>query len=248
MLLIFFFIFGLVIGSFLSALSYRYPKNISVLKGRSICDYCGRIISWYDNIPLISYLILKGKCRYCGKPISLRYPIIEFVTGFGFVILFLFLRGSIPQILYSLLIFIILELIFIIDFEYQIIPDVFTFFAIFTVVLYLLLIYPQYLFVNLFAGFAASLFLLLVNFMTRGRGMGLGDVKFAIFGGLLMGNHTFSWLMTSFLTGGIAGSILILIGKARLKDRIAFGPFLILGIALTMVLGDWILKFLNLYF
>ena len=244
MLLIIISLFGLVIGSFISAVSFRYPKNISVVKGRSFCDYCRKKISWYDNIPLISYILLGGKCRHCKKHISFRYPAIEIATAAAFVALTF--KGVSLQGVYSIIIFLILELIFIIDLEHQIIPDTFTFFGLLVIVLYLLLVpNPYSLFTNLFAGFAAALFLLLISLATGGRGMGLGDVKFAVLGGLLMGKFTFIWMLTAFLTGGVVGSILILGRKAGLKDKIAFGPFLVIGIFLAEAFGNSILSFLN---
>src|SRR3972149_8377337 len=83
------FILGLIVGSFISALTFRLPRNISVLKGRSFCDYCKKMINWYDNIPLFSYLILRGKCRSCRKNISLRYPIIEIICGIVFLLIYI---------------------------------------------------------------------------------------------------------------------------------------------------------------
>lgn len=245
MLLTIIFLFGIVIGSFLSALSYRYPKDVSVIKGRSFCDSCGKAISWYDNIPLISYLVLAGKCRNCKKHISLRYPAIELVTGVGFSLIYLYQNLLPYNFFFLIFIFCLLILIFIVDVEHQIIPDVFIFFGIFVTVSYFIFIHFDPLFVNLFTGFAAALFLLSLNIVTRGRGMGLGDVKFALLGGFLMGKFTFIWLLLAFLTGGVAGFILILGRKVGLKDRIAFGPFLVFALILTEVFGSLVLEFLN---
>lgn len=215
-----FIILGLVFGSFISALSYRYPKRISIVKGRSFCPNCKKQINWYDNIPLLSFLFLGAKCRNCKKPISWRYPIIELSTAIGF-----FLIGF---NLYYLIIFCILELIFIIDFEHQIIPDNLVFLGI--------LISP---FSNLFAGFFCALLLLLIHLVTKGRGMGLGDVKFAVLGGMLVGlNLSLIWLFVAFLTGAVVGIILILGKRAGLKDKIAFGPFLVAAIPITLIWGE----------
>lgn len=238
------FILGLIFGSFIAALSYRYPKNISILKGRSFCDRCRKKISWYDNIPLISYVFLGGKCRNCKKHISLRYPIIEIVTAIGFIVLTF--KGGSLQGAYSIIVFLILELIFVVDLEHQIIPDDFIFFGLTISVLYFLFAIPYSLFSNLFAGLSASTFLLLVHLLTHGRGMGLGDVKFAILGGLLTGINLFLiWLLLAFLTGAIAGIILILAKKAELKGHIAFGPFLVITIPIALVYGPAILQLIN---
>jgi prepilin signal peptidase PulO-like enzyme (type II secretory pathway) len=246
---IFLFIFGIIFGSFISALTWRYPRQISVNKGRSICPKCKNQIRWFDNIPLLSFIFLGGKCRKCKKPISFRYPAIELSTALGFVAIGYFvqtLQGSTLQGVYSivifLILFLILEAIFIIDLEHRIIPDSFVFAGI-LVSLFTIHNSP---FTSLFSGFLAATLLLLIHLITKGRGMGLGDVKFAVLGGLLVGPKLFLiWLFLAFLTGAVAGIILILGKKAGLKSQIAFGPFLVLAIPLAIIYGDKILLFLK---
>ncbi len=234
----FLLITGFCIGSFLGALTYRYPKNVSILKGRSWCDKCGKGISWYDNIPILSFLLLRGRCRNCGKKISARYLIIELMTGIGFLII-----G--PNI-YGLILFCLLFAILIIDFEHQIIPDGFVFFGI-TIISLIHFIKDYSLFSLFLPGFIAASFLLFVFLITRGRGMGLGDVKFAVLGGLITGLNFFSlWLFLAFLTGAGFGIILILMKKAGLKDKVAFGPFLVAAVPITLIWGDKILSLMGL--
>lgn len=249
-----FFTVGLVFGSFFSALSWRYSRGISNARGRSFCDRCKKQIVWYDNIPLISYLILSGKCRNCKKKISSRYPIIEFFTALSFLMIFNYSLSTLQgfsfqgalNLTFYLFVFSILMIILIIDFEHKIIPDHFVFLGIFLVFLFLFLTNSQLLFPNIFAGFFPASLLLLIHIFTRGRGMGLGDVKFAVLGGLIIGlKLCLVWLFLSFLTGGIAGIILILLGRARLKDQIAFGPFLIIGLLFTLLFGNKFLLFLG---
>lgn len=237
---VFLFVLGLVFGSFLSAVSWRIPKKISIAKGRSICPNCKHQIAWFDNIPLFSFLFLGGKCRNCKKPISPRYPLIELATGVGFLL--------IGFQIFWLIIFCLLALIFIIDLEHQIIPDVLIFVGIGITFFYFLLLPNQYsLFPSVFAGFLAALFLVLIHLATRGRGMGLGDVKFAVLGGMLTGLNLFLiWLFLAFLTGGLTGIILILGKKAGLKSKIAFGPFLVIAIPITLIWGEEILHLLLL--
>lgn len=227
------FVLGLVFGSFFSALSFRLPKNISIASGRSFCPRCKKPIVWYTNIPLLSFLLLGGKCGFCKKPISWRYPLIELTAGLGFLII-----G--PNIL-ALVIFSILELIFIIDFEHQIIPDTLVFAGILVSIFNFKFLFFNYL----LAGFLAAFLLLAIFLATKGRGMGLGDVKFAVFGGALVGLKLMPvWLFLAFLTGGITGIILVLARRARLKDHIAFGPFLIAAIPITLIWGEKILHLL----
>lgn len=223
-------VLGLVFGSFFSAFSWRYPRNISIVHGRSFCPKCKEQIKWYDNIPLLSFILLGGKCRKCKKKISWRYPIIESITALGFLL--------IGMNIFSLIIFSILFLIFIIDFENKIIPDSLVFLGILVSIISF-----HSPVSNLLAGFIAAFLLLFIHLITRGRGMGLGDVKFAVLGGMLTGlNLMLIWLFLAFLTGAAVGIILILGRKAGLKDQIAFGPFLILSIPLALIWGQKILE------
>lgn len=212
-----------------------------------MCPNCKKQIGWRDNIPLLSFILLRGRCRNCKKKISLRYPLTEIFTAAGFLLVGIYFYPNLLAILYSLCIYLILVTIFVIDLEHQIIPDMFVFVGIAISFLYLLLFSDiNSLFSCLLAGFAAALFLLLVHFITRGRGMGLGDVKFAILGGMVVGPRlAFVWLILAFLTGGVAGIILILSGRAGLKTKIAFGPFLVFAILLAFAFGNQYLRFLG---
>lgn len=218
-------VFGLIVGSFLGAFTYRYPRGISILTGRSYCPSCKKKLAWYDNIPLISFIFLKGKCRNCGKRISWRDPAIELATGLGFVGIW-FLHSDFISLPFLLLAFSLLIAIFVIDLESKVIPDELVFLGFGLVVFFLLVSRPASFFANLAAGFGAAAFLLLLNLATRGKGMGLGDVKFAVFGGSLLGwPGTVVWLFLAFLTGAVVGSILILAKKLSFGKQIAFGPF-----------------------
>lgn len=230
----FLIVFGLVFGSFVTALSYRYPRGISNVKGRSFCDNCRKQISWFDNIPLLSFIFLGGKCRNCREKISWRYPLIEIITAIGFYLI----GFNIP----NLVLFLLLEIIFVIDFENQIIPDAFIFLGIVVFLLF------NFSFSNIFAGFASSFFLLFIHLITKGRGMGLGDVKFAVLAGAIVGLKLFSiWLFAAFLTGAAVGIILILGKKARLKTKVAFGPFLVISIPIALIWGEKIIQLVLLH-
>ena len=219
------FIFGLIIGSFISALTYRIPRNLDFIKGRSFCDSCKKNLFWYDNIPLFSYLFYLGKSRCCNKKISIRYPLIELTSAFGFVVLYLFSLSPIYYILYTISIAIL-----VIDLEHQIIPDELSWFI-------LLLGLINFSFLNIFSGFLFASVLLSLHLVTKGRGMGLGDVKLAIPLGLWLGlEKGLNWIMTSFILGGIVASILLLLGRAKMKTKIAFGPFLIIGFWIILLL------------
>lgn len=254
-------IFGLIVGSFLTAYTYRLPRDISIFKGRSVCPKCKRQIAWYDNFPLISYILLKGKCRKCGKRISTRYPLIELSTSVLFVVTYFvftncaqlsrwfpFQSGVICEWqswmgTISLPIFLImlsaLIVIFVIDLENQIIPDylVFRLFAI-SFILVLLFI-PASIYNRMISAFGTAMIFLMLHLITKGKGMGLGDVKFVIFGGFLLGwPEVFSWLFISFVTGGLIGSLLLITRKVKFGKQIAFGPFLVFGLIIALIFGD----------
>lgn len=237
MISLFLFIFGLIIGSFLTAFTYRYPRNIPFVKGRSYCPKCKNKISWYDNIPVISYLFLGGKCRNCKKEIPIRYPLIEISTGLIFVLVGLNV--------FNLILAVIFISLFIIDFEHKILPDELIFIGIFVLIL-------KYLFYDfgittpLFSGFLAADLLLFLNLATRGKGMGLGDVKLAILIGMFIGlEHFLIWLFFSFVVGAIVGIMLIVLNKAKLKGEIAFGPFLIIGMVIANYFGNAFLRLIG---
>jgi leader peptidase (prepilin peptidase)/N-methyltransferase len=255
-------VYGLIVGSFLTAYTYRLPLGKLISKGRSVCPSCKKKIVWYDNIPLLSFLLLKGKCRKCGKKISARYPAIEMMTLLGFVGIYYLLNAcgstsplssnticswqsklGVMGLPLMLLVFSIILMIFVIDLEKMIIPDELVFFGLILVFVCLLLFDPSSLYIHLLAGFGAGVFLLLLNILTRGKGMGLGDVKLALFIGSLLGwPLTIVWLFGAFLTGAIVGSILILTKKTAFGKQIAFGPYLILSLIITLIWGDILLK------
>lgn len=238
-MIILLFILGLIIGSFLGVIIYRLPRNLNITTDRSRCDNCKKIIAWFDNVPLLSYLVLKGKCRHCHKKISLKEPLIELATGIVFVIIGF---NIINLILASILI-----AIFVIDLEHQIIPDELVFIGLLVLFFNFIFTGNPLLYSNLLAGFVSALLLLSLNLVTRGRGMGLGDVKLAILlGGIVGLDKFFVWLFFSFLIGAIIGVMLILLRQARLKGKIAFGPFLIIGLVLTIYFGNNFIQLLNL--
>jgi prepilin signal peptidase PulO-like enzyme (type II secretory pathway) len=250
---------GLAIGSFLSAITYRLPKNAQFIKGRSACPRCKKQIAWYDNIPVISFLILKGKCRHCKKAISVRYPIIELATGLIFVLTGFGQVSCLNKVssaslcswndilgIYTLplffLLIISLIIIFIIDLENKFIPDnlVFTGFATFVILLAVLS--PSF-YKYLLSGFVASALLLLIHLFTKGKGMGLGDVKFALLAGTILGwPNTLYWMYISFISGALVGVILIVYKKAKFGKSIPFAPFLVSSMIFVLLYGGLIIE------
>lgn len=245
------FVFGLIIGSFIGAYSYRWPKGISINKGRSFCPKCKKKISWYDNIPLLSYILLAGKCRNCDKKISIRYPFIELSTALLFVAVYTFKGGSLQGwvLPYLLAVTAALVIIFVIDLENKLIPDEVTFF-IFSISSLALILSGDDSFYQVFTcAFLASFFFLFLNFITKGRGMGLGDVKLVLALSLVFTDWRMlvTWLFSSFVIGAFIGVFLIVIGKAKWGRQIPFGPFLILAFFITLFWGDVLARILLPY-
>ncbi|MFC1711951.1 prepilin peptidase [Patescibacteria group bacterium] len=259
MVTIIIFILGLCVGSFLNVVIYREVKGKSWLWGRSFCDKCKKQIAWYDNIPLLSYILLSGKCRYCKTKISPQYPFVELLAGFQFVWIYFLIKSNVDFFarfegfysMISLLLWLVLGAcfltIFVADLKYQIIPDTAIIFGIVTAILKVIVDY-RYTgmadFSVFISSFIAGLFFLSLIYITKGKGMGFGDVKLVILMGLILGfPRVIIALFIAFLTGAIIGVILILIGNKKLKSRIAFGPFLILGTVLALGFGEQIWTF-----
>lgn len=270
--LILFIVLGAVFGSFLTSFTWRYPRGILLSEKRSFCPKCKKKISWYNNIPVASYLLLAGKCGSCKKKISARYPIIEIATIMGFALIWILYLGCTSPSLtllfgglvspmcywtgllgflalpFFLFIFAVLVSILVIDLENQIIPDSLIF--VLLVPLYLLLIINPELgvYTRMLLGLGSALFLLLVNLLTKGKGMGLGDVKLALVGGTLLGwPYTYLWMFLAFLTGAIVGIILILLGKASFGRKIPFGPFLVFSFLVVLFFGPIFFKWLPIF-
>lgn len=265
MTLLFITLFGLIFGSFIAAYTYRFQKRLSNFSGRSFCDNCKKQIFWHDNIPLLSYLLLFGKCRFCKKKISPRYPLIEFFTALVFTITYLTnikcfaialvnppssicmwnSSGSPLFYFYFYFIAILLLAIFIIDLENYIIPDELIYLLTFICLIGNVVFPGLSVYGNIFAGFMAATLLLFLHLITNKKGMGLGDVKLAIPIGFLLGvQNTLIWLLLSFVLGAFIGIFLIIGKRKKLKSAIPFGPFLIISFFLMFFFGDMIIKVL----
>lgn len=256
------FLLGLCVGSFLNVVIDRIPQKKSIIKNRSHCDFCKKTLAWYDLIPIVSFLLLKGKCRYCGSALSLQYPAVEFATGLLFLsILSLYvplalslnsipfilssIEGSMVSIVFLLIVFSSLLAIFVIDIKYGIIPDAILFPITFLTFISLILNY-EFLIPAFLSGVVCFLLFFFIVFVTKGRGMGFGDVKYAFFMGLFLGYPTIViGLYAAFLTGAALSLILIVVRKKRFGQTIPFGPFLVIG---TFIGYFWGLDLVNSYF
>jgi len=241
------FIAGLFIGSFLNVLVDRIPRGETFIKGHSHCEFCKKNLQWHDLIPVLSYIFLKGKCRYCKHPLSLLYPTIEISTGLLFALTYLFIPSfSIIQVLYYLFIISSFIVIFFTDLKSGIIPDKILVPSVIVVFVYLLVTNPQLLLINLLCGIGAFLFFVIISvvflFLTKKESMGSGDIKLVFLLGLFLGfpNIIIS-LYIAFLTGGLIGIILIIWKKKSFqKATLPFGPFLVLGAITSLFWGNLI--------
>lgn len=230
------FILGVLIGSFLNVCIYRIPRKEPVVYNRSHCIHCKERLNFIDLIPVLSFIFLKGKCRYCNKQISIYYPIVEFLTGIIFLITYLHIGFSSLLIKY-LFIFAVLIIITFIDIEHKIIPNKLVFiFLIWSIGWQLF--YPQLTWNNILSGaILGGGILLLTAIISRG-GMGGGDIKLMFAAGLFLGlANTALALFLAFLSGSIVGIVLMLLRIKGRKDPIPFGPFLSFGIFVAVLWG-----------
>ena len=256
------FLLGLIVGSFLNTIIYRLHTSEDFVFGRSKCPDCGHELAWDDLIPVFSFFVLGGKCRYCRKPISWQYPLIELVTA----ILFLAVFSQNIDLFFDFLFFAVLKITFLFyvvsslvviaayDFKHYIIPNKVIFPLIGATSLWYLmssLFFQTYSLTDLLgfvvAGFYSAAFFWVINIATRGKGMGMGDVKLGFFMGLFLGYPSVLMaLFLSFFIGSIAGLGLILFGGKKFKSEVPFAPFLVTGTFLAMLFGQWFLGF-NLF-
>lgn len=232
---IIFFLYGIIIGSFLNVCIIRIPKKENITTTRSHCMSCGYQLKWYDLIPIFSYLILGGKCRACKEKISYQYLIIEVLNGLLYVFIFLNQGLHLESILSCLLTSALLVLSAI-DLRTYEIPAIINLFIGVLAVVRVILDYKnigQYI----LGSISVSGFLLLIFLISKGRAIGGGDIKFMAVCGLFLG---YQRIILAFLLGCILGSLIHIIRmKVSKQDRVlAFGPYLSLGIFISMLYGN----------
>jgi len=237
------FLFGLVVGSFDNVAIYRIPQGLSLWSPRSFCPHCETTIAWYDNIPLLSFILLRGRCRHCGEPISPRYPMVELLSGLLFIAVFARLGFAWQAELVPYLFMVtVLVIVSAIDLREQVIPN--------------RVIYPSIplglaamgavalargesgIFLRSLAGMAIGGVPLAALALLIPRGMGMGDSKLAAFTGVFLGYHQLVAFFFAFLTGSLVGISLMAFKKLGRRSRIPFGPFLALGALVALFWGQ----------
>jgi len=247
MISLFSFIAGLVIGSFLNVCICRLPSGGSIVNPGSSCPYCGTPLAPRDLIPVASYLVLGGKCRYCGKPISIQYPIVELLTGLlyaGVMCAYGFTLESL-----SLLVFVSLVIICAgTDLNTGLILNSVTLPGIVIGVAMSFVVPTMTPFGSLLGLLVSGGVVWIMYVVTRGRGMGGGDVKFmAMVGAFLGWDMGLLTLFLGALIGSVVGIARIVSGKQERRDPIPFGPFLSIGAVISVFFGAKLLGFLHLW-
>lgn len=239
---ILFFVVGLCFGSFANVVIYRLPQKKSIATPRSACPFCGHKISWFENLPVLSWVFLRGKCSSCKASISFRYPMVELLMGLLFVALYLKLGFSWTLLEYLIFGFSLVVVSFI-DFDHMILPDVFTLSGIVIGLLGALLNPERDFFIALYGvliGGGSLYSMALLYYVLRKRdGMGGGDIKLLAWIGALIGAWPVLFvIMFSSIVGSIVGIIVAIQSKEGLKSGIPFGPYLALGAIAYIFFGD----------
>lgn len=253
--LIFAFLFGISLGSFLNVCIYRIPIKKSIVSPPSSCTVCGKNIKFYDNIPILSYLILRGRCRHCGVHIGIIYPVVELVIGLlSMALLKQYNLMNTGLLQYFIFLFFTAALVCIsfIDLKHQIIPDVITLPGI--LIGFLLSFFSPHvtwadsLIGIILGGGILYLVALLFELLMKKEGMGGGDIKLLAMIGAWLGWKAIPFvILSSSLIGSILGGASLILSKQGLRTKIPFGPFLALGAIIYIFFGkELIMWYINL--
>ena len=232
-------ILGAIVGSFLNVVAYRLPRKESLSHPPSHCPNCGAPVKPYDNIPVLSWLLLRGRCRNCANPISARYPIVEAGTGL-LCALVVIVKGAEAEAIIGIVLVFILVPVTLIDLDTTTIPNKITYpgFVV-GVILVAVLLGTDELLESLIASALAGGFLFVAWFLYP-RGMGLGDVKLAFVMGIYLGKAVAPAMFVAFIAGALVGGVIIArmgVAQGR-KAGIPFGPWLALGGVVGLLAGD----------
>lgn len=247
----FLILFGLIIGSFINVCVFRLPRERSVVMPRSFCPKCRTPIKWYDNVPLISYILLLGRCRHCGRPISPRYPLIELLSALLSWFTYYHFNAWTPYLIYYLLLISPLIVVTFVDLEHRIIPDIISIPGIVAGALSsFILMHGKWteIGVDILLGIVVGGgFLAIVGlgyeWIKKREGLGGGDIKLAAMLGAFFGWKGIIFILfLSSILGSIVGITLIVGLKKGMKYPIPYGPFLATGAVVYLFWGDAILN------
>ena len=253
---IFLLLLGLALGSFCTVCVHRLPKNLSIIKPRSFCISCNKSIKWFHNIPVFSFLFLKGKCGFCKKKISWTYPLIEITAAISLVILYCYFQTIHLEFIFLSFFFLSLIILFFCDFKFFLLPNMVVFFLFF-VGFVRCLVAPDSTFfsssISSLIGFIAGIgflyfFAKAYQLLRKKEGMGMGDVKLLGALGLWLGwQSLFFIIIVSALLGILAGLSAVALGKMEIQNRIPYGCFLVLATFLYISFISSITSFYQTY-
>lgn len=248
---IFSFLIGLALGSFANVCIYRLPRNISIISPPSFCPKCENRIKWYHNIPVLSYILLRGRCHYCGEKISPLYPAVELTLGLISILLYRKFNISYKYIIY--LIFSTgMVITFFVDLFFYIIPNLISLggilFWVLTMLLKPFINLSDALYGALLGGGLFGTIYITYYLFTRRVGLGEGDIKLMTMAGLFIGwKNTLGVIFLASLTGALAGIIYTKLKGKDMKNPIPFGPFLSFWIVFSVIYGETIQKMLGMW-
>ncbi len=246
------FVFGLIFGSFLNCLIWRLKTNESLL-GRSYCPKCRQQIAWYDNIPLLSFIFLKARCRNCHKKISWQYPLLELGFALIFTALFFSIASNFNLLetfnteflilfLRDFLFIFILAIIFVYDYNWQEVPMIIVWPGIVLMILFSWLVGFNFLTILIASALTAAFFLI-QYLLTNGRGLGEGDIWLgALLGARFISVSEISLaIFFTYIIGSLVAIFLLIRGKKKIKSKIPLGPFLVIGALISLFFANQIL-------
>ena len=242
-------------GSFLNMYEYRLARKYKLIKSkkfkidknRSYCDYCGKQLSWYENVPVVSWVFQRGVTKCCGKKLPIQYPLLEISTGVAFLIFnlkfLIFNQFSIIQFLIGLIIISLLIFSFVFDLKYMVLPDK----TNLALVIIALIFYRN----NILIGVGTTLFFFILNRIKirGGEAMGMGDVKYSLFMGLFLGwPNILVAIYFAFIVGAVVSIFLLSFKIVKKEMPIPFGPFLIVGTVVAKLYGSILYEKIWFYF
>ena len=242
------FVGGLMTGSFIGVVAHRVPRGGSVVGGLSMCDSCGVQIAAYDNVPVLSWLMLRGRCRDCGARIPVRYLLVELALGAAFAATAVVFHDDPGALALGLVFVAMLAAITLTDLERRLIPNRILIAGAVAGLAIVAATDPSSLPERGIAAFAAGGLLLLIAFAYP-RGMGMGDVKLAFVMGLFLGSAVSVALAVAVIAGSVVGiGVMVQEGSAARKQAVPFGPFLALGGVVALLAGDQLVNaYLNAF-
>jgi len=237
------FILGAIIGSFLNVVIFRLKHRQSFITGRSYCPHCRKTLGFWDLIPILSFVFLRGRCRYCGQKISWQYPLVELITALAFILPY-FSLSLVIEYYFLVIIFCFLIVIFVYDLRYFLILDEVVVPAIILALIFAIFVRGSQFTDFLWGGIIGGGFFLIQYLISSGKWIGGGDIRLGILMGLLLGvAGVITALFMAYLLGALIAIYLLASKKKKMKSQLPFGTFLTLATFIVALYGERIIEF-----